>query len=100
MGLYSFFDNYSTDCSQVGAGAVCQSRILSIEGDRNTYDISLYNVNTVGSTEMITRDGVDLASNVDNNSTFVDTINIFKIDSFGLKLSVDVGISLGDVLNK
>jgi hypothetical protein len=49
---------------------------------------------------MITRDGVDLASNVDNNSTFVDTINIFKIDSFGLKLSVDVGVSLGDVLNK
>ncbi|CAN9447070.1 unnamed protein product [Alternaria alternata] len=100
VGLYSFFDNYSTDCSQVGAGAVCQSRILSIEGDRNTYDISLYNVNTVGSTEMITRDGVDLASNVDNNSTFVDTINVFKIDSFGLKLSVDVGVSLGDVLSK
>ncbi|KNG48740.1 glycoside hydrolase family 55 protein [Stemphylium lycopersici] len=84
VGLYSFFDNYSTDCSQVGAGAVCQSRIISIEGDRNTYDISLYNLNTVGSTEMITRDGVDLASNVDNNSTFVDTINIFRIDSFGM----------------
>lgn len=84
VGLYSFFDNYSTACSQVGAGARCQTRILSIEGSRNTYDIGLYNLNTVGTTEMITRDGVDLASNVDNNSTFVDTINIFRIGSFGL----------------
>jgi hypothetical protein len=84
VGLYSFFDNYSTSCSAVGAGAVCQSRILSIEGDRLSYDISLYNLNTVGATSMITRDGVDLASNVDNNSTFVDTINVFRIDAFGL----------------
>lgn len=84
VGLYSFFDNYSTACSAQGAGAVCQSRILSIEGDRNSYDIALYNLNTVGATEMITRDGVDLASNVDNNSTFVDTINVFRIGSFGL----------------
>ncbi|KAF2033454.1 exo-beta-1,3-glucanase-like protein [Setomelanomma holmii] len=84
VGLYSFFDNYSTSCSAVGAGATCQTRILSIEGDRNSYDINLYNLNTVGTTQMITRDGVDLASNVDNNSTFVDTINVFRINSFGL----------------
>ncbi|KAJ4985982.1 glucan -beta-glucosidase [Stagonosporopsis vannaccii] len=84
VGLYSFFDNYSTACSAVGAGAVCQTRIFSIEGDRLSYDIDIYNLNTVGSTQMITRDGVDLASNVDNNSTFVDTINVFRIDSFGL----------------
>ncbi|KAJ4369777.1 hypothetical protein N0V83_005541 [Neocucurbitaria cava] len=63
VGLYSFFDNYSTDCSAVGAGARCQTRILSIEGDRNTYDVGLYNLNTVGATQMVTRDGVDLASN-------------------------------------
>ncbi|KAL6702716.1 hypothetical protein ACN47E_000998 [Coniothyrium glycines] len=84
VGLYSFFDNYSTSCSDVGGGAACQTRILSIEGDRNSYDINLYNLNTVGTTEMITRDGVDLASNVDNNSSYVDTINVFRIDSFGL----------------
>ena len=83
VGLYSFFDNYSTNCSAVGAGARCQTRMTSIEGDRNSYDISLYNLNTVGSTQMITRDGVDMASNVDNNSTFVDTINVFRINSFG-----------------
>jgi hypothetical protein len=33
---------------------------------------------------MVTRDGVQLAGSVDNNSTFVDTVNVFRIDSFGL----------------
>ncbi|KAF2855299.1 glycoside hydrolase family 55 protein [Plenodomus tracheiphilus IPT5] len=84
VGLYSFFDNYNTSCNAVNAGATCQTRILSIEGERMSYDIGLINVNTVGTTQMITRDGVDLASNVDNNSTFVDTINVFRIGSFGL----------------
>ena len=84
VGLYSFFDNYSTNCSAITSGAVCQKRILSIEGERNSYDINLYNLNTVGATSQITRDGMDLASNVDNNSTFVDTINVFRIDGFGL----------------
>jgi glucan 1,3-beta-glucosidase len=83
VGLYSFFDNYSTACSAVGAGARCQTRILSIEGAALSYDISLYNLNTVGATQMITRDGIDLASNVDNNSTFVDTINVFRTNGFG-----------------
>ena len=84
VGLYSFFDNYSTNCSAIDASARCQTRILSIESGRNSYDINLYNLNTVGSAQMITRDDVDLASNVDNNSTFVDTINMFRINSFGM----------------
>lgn len=84
VGLYSFFDNYSTACSAQDAGAICQTRILSIEGDRLSYDINIYNLNTVGTTNMITRDGVDLASNVDNNGPFVDTINLFRIGAFGL----------------
>ncbi|KAF2878306.1 exo-beta-1,3-glucanase-like protein [Massariosphaeria phaeospora] len=79
VGLYSFFDNYSTNCSAVGSGASCQTRMLSIEGYANSHSINLYNLNTVGATQMVTRDGVDLASNVDNNSTFVDTINVFRI---------------------
>jgi hypothetical protein len=79
VGLYSFFDNYSTACSAVGAGAVCQTRIFSVEGDGLNYDISIYDLNTVGATNMVTRDGVDVASNVDNNSTFVDTVNVFRL---------------------
>ena len=77
VGLYSFFINNSDACAQVSAGQKCQTRMLSVEGDRNSYDINLYNINTVGTDMMITRDGVDLASNVDNNSTFVDGINVF-----------------------
>lgn len=84
VGLYSFFDNYSTACSAISAGAVCQTRILSIEGDAHSYNVALYNINTVGATQMVTRDGLDLASSADNNSTYVDTLNVFRIGSFGV----------------
>ena len=90
IGLYSFFNNYSTNCSRVTEDEKCQSTILSIEGGRNTYDINLYNVNTVGSTEIITRDGVELADNKDNNSTFADTVNVFRIGSLGLDLDISL----------
>lgn len=83
IGLYSFFNNYSTNCSRVDAPTACQQRILSIEGATQTYDISFYNLNTVGSTQMITRDGVQVAGAAENNSTFVDTVNVFRIDGFG-----------------
>jgi len=90
IGLYSFFNNYSTNCSRVTEDEKCQSTILSIEGGRNTYDINLYNVNTVGSTEIITRDGVELADNKDNNSTFADTVNVFRIGGLGLDLDISL----------
>lgn len=83
VGLYSFFDNYSTACSQEGANASCQTRILSIEGSTHSHDVSIYNLNTVGAAGMITRDGKDLASYKDNNSTFVDTINVFRTERLG-----------------
>lgn len=78
-GLYSFFDNYSTKCSDVASEGVCQTRIVSIEGDKLSHDISIYNLNTVGTTWMVTRDGVDLVANADNNSTYVDGVNLFRI---------------------
>jgi glucan 1,3-beta-glucosidase len=100
-GLYSFFENYSTsksplplpfslkfkfkakknilDCSNQGNGETCQTRIFSIEG--SCKDIDVYNLNTVGTTHMITRDGVDVASYDDNLSGFADTIALFRIDS-------------------
>ncbi|CBX90532.1 similar to exo-beta-1,3-glucanase [Plenodomus lingam JN3] len=84
LGLYSFFDNYNSSCSVINGGADCQTRMVSIEGDRLSYDIGLYNLNTLGTTQMVTRDGVDLASNEDNNSTYTDTINVFRIGSAGL----------------
>lgn len=84
VGLYSFFNNYNTTCNARDATTKCQLNILSIEGGRNAYDINLYNINTVGSEEMITRDGVGIANHSDNNSSFVDTINVFRIGMFGL----------------
>lgn len=104
-GLYSFFDNYSTDCSNQGKGETCQSRITSIENSA----ITMYNLNTVsnlwgwnrsphstcqlcggeqhtdgflpsqvGTHYMITVDGKDVAYYKDNLDGFVDTIALFR----------------------
>ncbi|TAQ83887.1 hypothetical protein B7494_g7784 [Chlorociboria aeruginascens] len=78
VGLYSFFDNYSTACSAVNSTSACQSRIFSIEGN-STKDINIYNLNTIGSTNMITRNGVDLVQAKDNVNVFPDTIAYFSL---------------------
>lgn len=83
-GFYSFFHNYDLSCSGYNAGATCQQRIASIEGGRDTYDVGIVNLNTVGSVQMVTRDGVDLVGSGENNSTFVDTVCVFRIPEFGL----------------
>lgn len=75
-GLYSFFNNYNTSCSAAGNGETCQPRILSLEGPLNNVDI--YNLNTVGATSMINRNGVSLASYADNINVFPDTIALFR----------------------
>ncbi|ORY17961.1 pectate lyase superfamily protein-domain-containing protein [Clohesyomyces aquaticus] len=80
VGLYSFFDDYSTACSQPGAGARCQGTIFSVEGGALTYGVSVYNLNTVGTRSMVTRDGVQVASFADNVSGFVDTINVYRTE--------------------
>lgn len=74
-GLYSFFDNYSTTCDST---RTCQSRIFNVEGSGTS--ISVYNLNTVGTRYMITRDGVDLATYSDNVDGFIDTIALFRTD--------------------
>ncbi|KAI9711971.1 MAG: hypothetical protein M1820_001679 [Bogoriella megaspora] len=70
-GLYSFFNNYSTNCSDQGNGEACQSRILSIEGQSS---VNVYNLNTVGTTNLVTRDGKDVVPYAPNLNGFVDTI--------------------------
>jgi len=72
--LYSFFDNYSTKCSDIGAGARCQKRIFSVENSK----VSVYNLNTVGTTKMVTVDGVDKADYSENMDGFVQTIALFR----------------------
>ncbi|RKU44074.1 hypothetical protein DL546_006880 [Coniochaeta pulveracea] len=74
MGLYSFFSNNNVTCSNQGNGEACQSRIFSVENS----GVSVYNLNTVGTTNMITLDGQDIALYSDNLDGFVDSINLFR----------------------
>ncbi|KAH6640210.1 pectate lyase superfamily protein-domain-containing protein [Chaetomium tenue] len=77
-GLYSFFDNYDVNCSQIGEGATCQKRIFSVEGKSQ---VRVYNLNTVGTNKMVTVDGVDVADYEDNIDGFVHTIALFGVDA-------------------
>ena len=60
-----------------GNGASCQTRIFSIEGT-SSKNVNVYNLNTIGSTSMITRDGQSLAAYLDNVNAYEDTIALFK----------------------
>ncbi|KAH0563080.1 hypothetical protein GP486_002348 [Trichoglossum hirsutum] len=75
-GLYSFFNNYKTSCSDPGAGG-CQNSILSLEG-AGLENVGLYSLNTIGSKSMVDRDGTSLASAADNVNVFPDTIAVFR----------------------
>ncbi|KAK4150377.1 glucan 1,3-beta-glucosidase [Chaetomidium leptoderma] len=75
-GLYSFFDNYSTACSTFTAGQTCQQRITSIEGSSS--NINIYNLNTIGTREMINRDGARVAWFADNVNTFASNVAVYK----------------------
>ncbi|KAL0260589.1 hypothetical protein SLS55_004279 [Diplodia seriata] len=73
-GLYSFFNDYNTSCSNAPGGQ-CQTRIMSVEG--NSY-VSLFNLNTVGAKSMITRDGVEVANYADNLNVYPDTVAVYR----------------------
>jgi glucan 1,3-beta-glucosidase len=75
-GLYSFFNSYSTSCSDYPGGK-CQSEIFSIEG--STSGLVVYALSTVGTTNMIVKDGVSLAVYSDNLATYADTIAYFTL---------------------
>ena len=72
-GLYSFFNNYELDCSNAGAAA-CQKRVLSIENS----GVSVYNLNGVGVTNLVTVDNVDVASAADGPNGYVQTVALFR----------------------
>ncbi|KAH0338609.1 glycoside hydrolase family 55 protein, partial [Aureobasidium melanogenum] len=74
-GLYSFFDNYSTNCSDQGNGEVCQNHIADVEGSKG---VSIYALNTVGTHYSVQLDGVDVALYSENLDGFVETIAISR----------------------
>jgi len=74
-GLYSFFDNYSTTCSNQGNGEVCQNRIFEVvDGGA----VTVYNLNTVGTHYQIEVDGRNVAYYADNLNGFIDTVALFR----------------------
>jgi len=75
-GLYSFFSDYSTSCSTFAAGQTCQQRITSLEG--NVKNVNIYNLNTIGTREMLNRDGKRVAWYADNESVFPSNVAVYK----------------------
>ncbi|KAK4100480.1 glycoside hydrolase family 55 protein [Parathielavia hyrcaniae] len=75
-GLYSFFSDYSTACSTFTAGQTCQQRMTSIQGSAS--NVNIYNLNTVGTREMLTRNGARVAWFEDNANTFASNMAVFK----------------------
>lgn len=77
-GLYSFFSNYSTDCSTFAAGQTCQTRITSLEGISAGNNVNIYNLNTIGARQMITRDGRQVAFYNDNVNVFPSCVAVYR----------------------
>jgi glucan 1,3-beta-glucosidase len=76
-GLYSFFDNYSTTCSDNPGPENCQDNIFSLEGTLN--NVNVYCLSTVGTTNMITQNGASVALYSANVNTYPDTIAWFTL---------------------
>ncbi|KAK0612449.1 pectate lyase superfamily protein-domain-containing protein [Bombardia bombarda] len=84
-GLYSFFNNYSTNCSTIESGENCQARIFlaasmagGATGAGDMSGIVAYNLNTVGSVSMVTRLGDDVAMWDQTPATFASTLAVFQ----------------------
>ncbi|KAL1845238.1 hypothetical protein VTK73DRAFT_824 [Phialemonium thermophilum] len=75
-GLYSFFSDYSTNCSTFAAGENCQSRIASLEGSIS--NVNIYNLNTIGAQSMLNRDGAQVAYYNDNVNVFPSCVAVYK----------------------
>jgi hypothetical protein len=72
-GLYSFFNNYTTSCSDQGNGAVCQNHITSIE---NSSDVALFNLNTVGTHFPLTINGGEAILYSQADGGFISTVGL------------------------
>jgi glucan 1,3-beta-glucosidase len=71
-GMYSFFNNYDGGCLTT---TNCQQTMISVEQSQGIY---MYVVNTVGTANMVSVDGVDLVPALANTNGFADTVAIFE----------------------
>lgn len=73
-GLYSFFDNYSTTCSNYSNGETCPTQIFGIDRGGGISSVFVYNLNKIGATSIVDRNDRGLARFSDNIGNFADTI--------------------------
>lgn len=80
-GMYSFFNNYDTHCSDgpYGGTTKCQSRLVWVEDASGTsQDVVLYDLNTIGSISMVTHNGTDVALWKDNWNVYGESLVAFS----------------------
>jgi hypothetical protein len=75
-------------CSDAGNGETCQTQIFGIdtggpyspgtEPQTSQSSMYVYNLNTIGATSMVEKDGVSLATFSDNNNMYPDTMAVFR----------------------
>jgi len=82
-GLYSFFNDYDTTCSDHTSSVYneyCQTQILGIDeggGSGQTYsgsNLFVYGLNTVGSVSMVDRSGTSIIPESANTNVFASTV--------------------------
>lgn len=80
-GLYSFFNNYNTTCSDgpYGGSKRCQSRLVWVEDILGTSEnVMLYDLYTIGTISMVTHNGADVALWKDNWNVFGESLALFQ----------------------
>ncbi|KAI1420009.1 glycoside hydrolase family 55 protein [Xylaria sp. FL1777] len=75
-GLYSFFSNYNTSCSDAGASTLCQQGMVLYDAAATT-NFRIYGLNTVGAYGMIYEDTVRLATYDYNINVYPSSIISF-----------------------
>lgn len=75
-GFYSFFNNWSTNCSVRENASRCQARIFTL--DDAVSAVEVYGLDIVAAISMVTSKGADVALYQDNIATFADTLAVFK----------------------
>ncbi|KUI56141.1 Glucan 1,3-beta-glucosidase [Cytospora mali] len=79
-GHYSFFNNYNNTCSDGPYDGTlrCQSRIVWIEDITGASEnVTIYDLNTIGTISMVTNNGTDVALWYDNWSVFGESFPLY-----------------------
>ena len=72
-GMYSFFENWDQTCVLTNS---CQTNMFSI--DKCSSDVYVFTLSTLGSTNMVTTDGVGQVPRLSNANIKCDTVALFE----------------------